>query len=84
MVKLTEYNQVLENDEVVDYEEKQSRMKKEDLKGATIDGYSTANGLTELLVTLKDGRKIHILPGTDGESLEFALWKEEQPAGVTG
>jgi hypothetical protein len=83
MVKLTTFTQILEGGEVVDYDERKTRIKKEDLIGATIDRYSHEIGCGELLIILKDGRKIHVLPRVDGEDLDFNLYSEEQPAGVS-
>jgi hypothetical protein len=73
--------QVLEEGKVVDFDEKTTRIKKEVLAGATLDRYSREIGCGELIITLKDGRKIHVLPGTDGEDLDFYLYLEEQPEG---
>ncbi|MDD1678021.1 MAG: hypothetical protein LUO93_02395 [Methanomicrobiales archaeon] len=78
MVKLTILSRVLEEGHVVDFDEKITRIKKADLAGATIDRYSREIGCGELIITLKDGRKIHVLPGED---LEFYLHRDEQPRG---
>lgn len=83
MVKLTEYCLVNKGTELEDFDEKITRIKKSDLAGATIEAYNPSP-MTELLVPLKDGRKIHILPDVDGENFDFCLWADEQTPAEKG
>lgn len=75
------YTWVHEGTEDEDIEEKTGKLLKRDLLGATVkEVYTETRGrnTSDILLTLIDGRIIHILPKCDGNGFEFCMWKEDQ------
>lgn len=82
---LTIYYERLNKDgDFEDIEEESAKINKKDLIGATIkEIYTERRGrnTSDILLSLKDGRVLHIMPMCSGEGFEFSQWTEDQKKG---